>query len=110
MSCRCSEVREYTKQLFKLISAKGCMDSVVNNSKDTKGFIKKSGDKFKSAIVLNTAETFIGEELSEGYNEAVSQCNEAYEEVTKAIKVVSDKLKSYREEDRSWHSRKHNSR
>lgn len=84
------------------------MNSVIDNSKYTEDYMRKCGEKFKSGIILNQAELSIGEELHEAYNEAVSQCDEAYEEVIRAIENVSDKLQRYREEDRRWHSRRHN--
>lgn len=110
MGCRCSEVIKYAEQLFKLKLAEEYMKTVVDNVKGTEDSLKKSGDNFKTAVILNNAEDSIGEELCEGYGEAVNRCNEAYEEVKSAIETVSDKLKSYREEDKSWHKRKHNSK
>lgn len=107
MGCCCAEVRKYTNQLSKLKKSKEIINSAIDNSNYTKDYMNKSGEKFKSGIILNKAELSIGEELCEGYNDAVSQCNEAYEEVIRAIETVSDKLQRYKEQDRRWHSRKH---
>ena len=107
MGCYCSEVRKYTKQLSNLQKSKSSMNNAVTSSDEVNRSIVESGTVFKEAVILNKAEDVIGDELINGYKEAVSFIDEAVVEVNNAIQIVSRKLENYKALDRAWHKRHH---
>lgn len=107
VGCCCSEIRKYSDKLSKLKSAKSMINSAVYNCQITNDYMVKSGEQLKNEIILNQAEIFIEQELSDGYKYAILKINDAYDEVSRAIEMILEKLEAYIKQDNQWHRHEH---